>query len=1037
MAWAHRHMERRDAAAAAPDPHGFGSRMAVGALGLDIPTGRRFMGPMLSEDSHSPTVPDHLFTDDSAPLLPGDAAHATGLPTPTKAPGAYTLNPDFIRAQDAKAPPVPHLPEPHAGSFPSYPSSTTPHTTRQITFPRPGDEARRPDGPATPAQPHGVHVRSHASPEPSCRTARVARDAALLPKRNYSLPSALAPQTPKLQLEDYEFTSIESLERKWASVKTESTRMLSSAIYKYYFSHGEWTEFEQVFPGRVLEAWEDFRNKLSLSELAFINTVLVSQNPFSGGQGGQKHIPLLARTIPLAQVVRTMVFAEDMHSRESYSSQGSNGTEVDAQFADWLIARFNAKKPGSTLSPSDTTFEEPSAKAPQQPAPDAPSRGRSLDPKQSQQSVPTKSAPQTPIPRAPAPQTPATQTPAPRAQAPQTPAPRKSVDQVPAKRSMAAPLLAGRASIEMRPAMRERVVHKSVSQTPVRAPQAEKPRPQYEFPRQEPAAQEPAAASNGLRPKSAMTLSGTGAPAPQASEKPATPGGKARRMFSFGSRSELRPATAAEAPRRPSITMPTIFQSFRKGSRADVPPPADVLAAAGGHDINLPPSPPPAQSDRPSTASSSTSRTRRHTHNFFSSRPVEVRSPAEPGPAGRRLTREMQMKDLPPLPPNATEISQLARLLEADVRVKATQSASMLRQQPGVLAHFSSHAELNHRTAGIAQVSDMSQRLADAATISERSQRMADAAAVSGKSQRMADAASISEKGRRTASPAPDRTPRRPSVAASTHGYELAAATPARSCSRESGSTEIARAVFNWRPAPQCGDTSWGFAISPLALREPMERKQSNAVQLVVHSHTPTMNRRDLPAPEGTKSRTTPRRAREARLNAAAKEAKPPADSAEAKPAAANSGKPAEAAVPPQAATTERPATAAPAPAPAMAADAAPALPKAKMPQDKACARPVPASGVRGVLYELAYLSTQGKNVWSKSEHIFAHMAETGLEVNRIAEQDFFDFCVDELLKASNDASHDLQSMGNKVVARKLYQSFNTKLSTLLAGSAL
>ncbi|KAJ2717102.1 hypothetical protein H4R19_000187 [Coemansia spiralis] len=982
-------MERRGATTAAADPRVFGDRLGFGTLGLDIATGRRFMGTLMADESHSPTVPDHLFTDDVPPSQL--VAHANGLPTPTKAPGAYTLNPDFVRAQDAKTPPVPHLPALYAGSFP-------PQAPQPITFPRPDDEARPLDDTADRAPPQGTRTPGHASPEPNGRAARQAggaREPSLFPKRNYSLPAALAPQTPKLQLEGYEFTSIESLERKWANVKTESTRMLSSAIYKYYFSQGEWTEFEQVFPGRVLEAWEDFRNKLSPSELAFINTVLVSQNPFSSGQGGQKHIPILARTIPLAQVVRTMVFSEDMRSRESHTSQSSNGAEVEAEFADWLITRFNAKKPGSTLSPSEPTFDEPRAKAPlpttaaaaaaapdapprsrQERAPDAPSRSRSPEPKQ------------------PPPQ---------RLGVP------KSAPPTPAAHPTAVPRPAERPSIDRGPAVRERIVHEPVGQYPARAKQAEKSRAQYEFPPQEPAVPAhkslglgDAAPSRELRPRSAMTFSGTadaGAAAPPPADEALAAGDtKTRRKFTFGSRSELRPSTpAATHTRRPSITMPTIFQSWRKGSRADAPPPADVLAAPYEHDVNLPPPSPPAQGERPTTAGSTGSRARRHTHNFFSSRPVETRPPSEVGRTGRRLTREVQMKDLPPLPPNAAEITQLARLIETDVRIKATQSASMLRKQPGVLAHFSSHAELGPRMAAVLD--------------KPRTSSMADAA----------------DKGRR-----------RPSVATLSNGH---VPTTPGSRPRESGSTEITRAVFDWRPAPPSGDASWGFVVSPLAYREPMARKQSNAVQLVVHSHTPTMNRRNLPPPEGTQPKVTPRRGREARLQAA-KEARPSVDGAEAKQraasdapkpdpavaAAADGGKAVEAAPPAQTAAAE----------PAVpAVDKAPELPKATMPQDEPKSRPVPASGVRGVLYELAYLSTQGKNVWSKSEHIFSHMAETGLEVNRIAEQDFFDYCVDELLKASNDASHDLHSMGNKKVAKKLYESFNAKLSILLAGSAL
>ncbi|KAJ2136357.1 hypothetical protein IW136_003937, partial [Coemansia sp. RSA 678] len=121
-----------------------------------------------------------------------------------------------------------------------------------------------------------------------------------------------------------------------------------------------------------------------------------------------------------------------------------------------------------------------------------------------------------------------------------------------------------------------------------------------------------------------------------------------------------------------------------------------------------------------------------------------------------------------------------------------------------------------------------------------------------------------------------------------------------------------------------------------------------------------------------------------------------------------------------------------------------PKLPTARMPQSQLGlpsghnAKPASEmSGVRGVLYELAYLSTQSKSVWSKSDHIFANLSKSGLEVNRIAEQDFFDFCVDELLKYSSDASQDLEAMGNKKMAKKLYESFNAKLSILLAEAVL
>ncbi|KAJ2798667.1 hypothetical protein H4R20_004738 [Coemansia guatemalensis] len=981
VAWTHRHMDSRSGVgkSGSADSRAFRDRSGIGALGLDLHPNRRFMGAILGSEHlqlHSPTVPNNLFIEDtqppplpSPPLPPvADAttvtarniertmpSHGTGLES--KVRGNYALNPGFMRTQEEREmPPLPPLPKVHPGSFPSYPADMLP---KPISFPRSNDESSQNDSntatpvnggggeggggyaaakaPTTTPTPHGQSVRSSNNRQP-----------ALYPKRNYSLPAALMPPQPKLALENYEFTSIESLERKWADAKTESTRILSSAIYKYYFSHGEWKEFEQVFPSKVLEAWEEFQSKLSPSELGFLNTVLVSQNPFSSDQGSQeKHVQVLARTIPLSQMVRTMVFSEEMRPRESYSSQGSNGPEIDPEFADWLITRFNSKRPDTSMSPSEPTFEE--------------SRKKSLLPPPTQEQRQQKEEKQ--VAREERAQKPAEQ-----------PVERKPREQQHAK---------------------PKTPHKFPEQDP--AAQAAPPMPkQPETMLHEPVPSHKAlglwpSGPKGARPKSAMSIMSGMSSISLVDGKQSMEQERPRRKFTFGGKSEQK-ADRPVTPRRPSINMPSIFQSWRKGSRADAPPADDF-------DMNLPPSP-RKKTERPVTASNSISRARRHTHNFFSSQSTESRPSSESIRSSHRITREIQMKDLPPLPPNAAEFSQLSK--KADMNsVKATQSASILRRAPGMLAHFSSHTELGQRMA--------------AAFDKPRSTSLT-----------MENA----EKARR-----------RPSVAAPSL---MEAASTKSSRSRESGSTEIVPACYDWRVAPLDEDINWGFSISPLALRDPVEHKKANASLFVVHAHSPTKNRRGRAPRKSSRDPSARSVSREKSKLSNALTAKlsastiGPEDTQDSKP---------EAPSPEQDPKTPDP------PEQNSKMPDPPELPKTKMPQSQlglgvsesapkpgASNSPAPSStlaGVRGVLYELAYLSTQGKNVWAKSDHIFTNMIKTGLEVNRIAEQDFFDFCVDELLKASNDASQDLQAMGSKKVAKKLYESFNTKLSTLLAGSAL
>ncbi|KAJ2083074.1 hypothetical protein H4R24_001113 [Coemansia sp. RSA 988] len=963
VAWTHRHLDSRDGVgnSGGADSSAFRDRSGIGALGLDLHPSRRFMGAILGSEHlqlHSPTVPNNLFIEDTQPppLPPPPVADVTvvksrniehSMPSPGTSleptvRGNYMLNPGFMRVQEEREmPPLPPIPKVHPGSFPLYPDMPP----IPISFPHTNDESCLNNGnTAVPLNGGGGYAAPKVAATISTSRGQIVRSSsskqpALYPKRNYSLPAALMPPQPKLALGNYEFTSIESLERKWADAKTESTRILSSAIYKYYFSHGEWKEFEQVFPSKVLEAWEEFQSKLSPSELGFLNTVLVSQNPFSSDQGSQeKHVQVLARTIPLSQMVRTMVFSEEMRPRESYSSQGSNSPEIDPEFADWLITRFNSKRPDTSMSPSEPTFEESRKKS------------QLLPPSQEQQQ--------------------------------QKEEVKQEVKEERAQQSVEKPV--ERKSREQQHG-RPKTPHKFPEQDP--AARTAPPMPKEpETMHHEPVSSHKAlglwpSGPKGTRPKSAMSIMSGMSSISIIDGRQSIEHEKTRRKFTFGGKSEQK-ADKPVTPRRPSINMPSIFQSWRKGSKADAPP-------ADNFDINLPPSP-RKKTERPVTASNSISRARRHTHNFFSSQSTESRPSSESIRSSHRITREIQMKDLPPLPPNAAEFSQLSK--KADVNsVKASQSASILRRAPGMLAHFSSHTELGQRMA--------------AAFDKPRSTSLTTENA---------------EKARR-----------RPSVAAPS----LMESTSTKSSrSRESGSTEIVPACYDWRVAPLDEDTHWGFSISPLALRDPVEHKKANASLFVVHAHSPTQNRRGRASRKSSKDPSARSVSREKSKLSTALTAKLSAstivaeDTQDHKPEVSSAEDHPKMPDPPE-------------------------LPKTRMPQSQlglgvsesvpnpdAPSNPAPSStlaGVRGALYELAYLSTQGKNVWAKSDHIFTNMIKTGLEVNRIAEQDFFDFCVDELLKASNDASQDLQAMGSKKVAKKLYESFNAKLSILLAGSTL
>ncbi|KAJ2125157.1 hypothetical protein IW147_001056 [Coemansia sp. RSA 720] len=1041
VSWAH---QRLDSHANGRAAHAFNDRSKISSLGLSLRPNRRSKAVIRNEDPaqmQSPTVPSGLFVGDSptsmGPVLSLEQTLSTlaaSLEPPKR--GSYTLNPAFMRSWEENNPPVPKLPKIPGGSFPARIKAPLP-TEEPISFPRSDDEPQlircvtavaaplhnetlpppplpvtmqvSPSAPPLPPTIHPAHCAPQMSstveptlnappamrPSPSeriiSRGPSIRKQTALYPKRNYSLPAALAPALPKLKLESYEFTSIESLERKWEETKTETTRLLSSAIYNYYFSHGEWTEFEQVFPGKVLEAWVEFHSKLTPSELAFVNTVLVSQNPFSCVQNGQeKHIPVLARTIPLLQAVRTMVLSEDMRSRESYSAQ-SSGFEIDLEFADWLVTRFNSKKTSMASSPFEKVQEvsqlerieeipqpektEASQSEKKQNAEFSEKAKETLQPEQTQetpQPAQTHEAilPKDSVQKAPSPP------PMPQQTVPQQTMPQQTVPAPVQQR----PVVPKPAMQELNVPEPKAPVTEALAPKPVEAPPAHKSLGLW--------TSTPEAKHTALNPKRSNTFMGIEMRNASVDET-----AKPRRKNLFSGRmSEDAPK---QSMRRPTINIPSVFQAWRKPSTKAVPSALDDL-------INLPPSP---KQKRPDTAARpSSSKSRRHTHNFFASSSGDVndsRASLDSSRSTRRVTREIQMKDLPPLPPNAHEISQLSRI-GAEARIKATQSANVLRKGSSMLTHFSSHSELGQRMAAAFDKPRASSVTTDNA-----------------------------ERGRRK--PSISTPPLRDST--SSKG----------SRSRESESTEIVSMVYEWRPAPQHGDCNWGFAISSLALKQPVGRKKSNAAMFVVNSHTPTMNRRGLPEPH--KPVDAPHKS--PKPVDTANDAQKPVDvpHKSQKPMDALR-KPADTPIVSQSVPESRQMHSQPSPEAAEQDQALhlvpPKLPTARMPQSQLGlpsthnAKPAAAmSGVRGVLYELAYLSTQSKNVWSKSDHIFANLAKSGLEVNRIAEQDFFDFCVDELLKYSSDASQDLEAMGNKKMAKKLYESFNAKLSILLAEAVL
>ncbi|KAJ2113927.1 hypothetical protein IW146_003495, partial [Coemansia sp. RSA 922] len=957
----------------------------IGSLGLSISQNKVPVGSVSIEGGlqqlQSPTLPDDMFFDDSTPVVmpvsrvserPPQLDFALSFEPVSQ--NSYALNPAFGYSwKSSTAPPVPQIPRGFTGSYVTK-INLPPPSESKISFPRPDSDAFLDEEALTGEtlnderehrQPQSAHEtgprKSLKEQVRSYRSGSVNRQVPT-GKRNYSLPAALVPAVPRMDLENYEFASIDRLERKWADVKTESTRMLSSAIYKYYFNHGEWSEFEQVFPTKVLQVWEEFQGKLSSAELAFVNTILVSQNPFSAGENGQeKHIPVLARTIPLSQAVRTMVYSDDMRSRESYSSMGGSGPEIDFAFADWLITHFNTMK-SATFSPTDSTFGE-------------------------------KHNPQT------------------QQEPPKPEALRAAAEKRMSRRFVARSTIASLASLV------------DVSKVSPKPTKSEKPR------RKKGSGDRDASETR----KSTSRRSSSKPPVvfePQAQVVPppqALPQVQAAPQPQYVPQ-QLSQTQSMPPPQRPPTAQP-IYQHMPPARE-----PVTQVPALCATELNLPPPTPHGDYDMPATAvpvSRSGSKSRRHTHNFFSSRSLEFRVSTDSLNSVCRVPREFQMKDLPPLPPNAAEISLISKQnvaggLKGGMAPAMAQGVPVKREntvgkKPGVLSHFSSHLELNRKVAAMALEPEKP------------------------RSSSMTVDTSDGEK-------------TRPSTARSTF---LESRSTKASKARASMAKEPVAMLYDWRHIPMDGNADWGFSISSLVFHQPVVRRKASLPAFVVHANIPTLNRRELPDPQKVGSK--PGTAVAAKRKSTKPTIAPMTTSSPAQPEPLSLVPPPLPSQPlpsnPIPDTEQVEQTTTPQQQQQQSQQSQPAQSKPKKSHEDAEKKPAkPQSqlglglpgngkalgahagaggGVKGVLYELAYLSTQGKNVWSKGEHIFAKMWKTGLEVNRIAEQDFYDFCVDELLKASNDAFQDLQAMGNKATAKKLYESFNAKLTVLLTDSTM
>lgn len=1002
----HRHLEGKDSST---HHHSYRDRQHTKhPLGLNVRSGKGPKEVLLAGEHallQSPTVPNDLFLDENGNKTPGPESRPK---TPLSRNIELTPAPEFaldfgnsgVPVSRTKStpnttdgvfktidihgalPPLPHIPKEYTDIGANHVStiSLTPPNASKFSFPRPGsDEYNEADELALTGETlseEGSNANGKpASPQPRSSekvsksrnmsfkeyTRTKPTDLAQQPKqytpyakRNYSLPANLSTPMPRMELQNYEFSCIERLERKWADVKTESTRMLSSAIYKYYFNHGGWGEFEQVFPNKVLAVWEEFHSKLSPAELSLVNVVLVSQNPFSTGCTGQeKHMPLLARTITLSQAIRTLVYSEDMKTRESFSSQSSTGPEIEADFAEWLITNFNTMKSGNfsqieSLAANNTDKDDESGSSKNKSRKNS-SNSNSTSKHKSQMSLlddPFGSS------------------------SPSSSYGKKDKKSKKKHRSSHGGVL--------RAATEKRLSRRFVA---------------------------PSAVSISDLAKQMDTTASVTNRSVSEQVKPS-----ARRPSFNQQQSILHPdEEAPPVPEIPDIKpMPMPKQSIDEDAKVPqlTKSPTPDLQPLSGTNLNLPPSPKEDVKKKEPTASRpptrSTSKTaRRHTHNFFSSRSTEFRLSTDSLNSMFRVPREFQMKDLPPLPTNANQqngsdgsskpSSRDTTSTNSDTPAAAAaapQRKKSFGKIPGAISHFGSHLELGQRMAAVFDKPRSSSIATDG---SEQRAKRRPSTAMS----------TIMD----------PRTTTKPTKGNQQSQQELRPAT---------ANPVMATRAYNWNPVPAEGNQAWGFKISSLVYHQPMAtRRKSSMPAYVVHANMPTLNRRELPDPEKAANKVRERpKSRAKTISQHPPHQKPFTELKDGKPerirpqAQLGLGiKPATAAPPKVSAPPKTPA-----PTPA-----GPPLPPGG-----------PLNGVRGALYELAYLSTQKKKAWAKNEHVFGKMWKTGLEVNRIAEQDFYDFCVDELLKASSDAFQDLQSMGSKEMSKQLYESFNAKLTVLL-----
>ncbi|KAI8319545.1 hypothetical protein GQ54DRAFT_306213 [Martensiomyces pterosporus] len=850
----------------------------------------------------SPTIPNGIFSEtlQSAHHLQQQPATAHALPPfrfefGSSLESSFELSVAATSQWDQLSPPPPPVPE-----KPKFTHSNSTNSTARY-FPASPKESissssNSSEDPQMMSSLHQVYPASAARADHG--RLHEMQQTTLFPKRNYSLPTTPAPLAV-FELKKYEFASIEQLERKWGEVRTEATKILRSAIYKYYFSHGAWSDFAMVFPEKIVAIWEEFQSKLPASELAYLNVPLISQNPFAPEGYEHPYTPVIARAIPLPQVVRAIVSSGDMRSRKRVSGgDDDQASPADQEFADWLLTRFNAAK----AAPQTMAAEE-------SPPPSASTRSGGYEREQSW------------------------------------------ADSVSLDRVIEDPVLVQRSS------------EQSLN---------------YE----------------GLC--SALSANVT--------------------------------------PRNSS-------QSVDVSSSEQQQPPVEEEEEALP-DLNLPALPPKKAGEKkkvPLKLRNSYKKARRRTQNFFSSNPTSAgwqahqKQPAPPLPINHFT---MQAKALPPIPSSAQSpppsnsydarasdydssdnvpLASLAENLPAPQQ-DSQQWPSAASSYGGPEDSLNLAPDLTHRPVSPASIARGDLGItkpyahSSASLLARPEQRLGSSASTVGQS---VVNLGITPAIRERLGVLPER-PRSSTLTINAgKNLQLTAPTiavpsfldldsPQERDFKGQGGLKGKEFKYDWRYVPPDTGTAWGFQISPMVYHQPLPRLQSMMSSLVIQANIPTLNHRNQPKEaEASKPQPVPQ--------------SQPAPSSPVQRGAVQTDQVQKSAKQHQQQQQQQQ---------HQGAAAASSGSESSAPPD-----------VHLILREVASVSTEKKESWGQFEGVIVRMRMAGLEISRIAEQDFYDFCVDELLKASVDAFNDVSMMGNECMATEIFNSFNYQLNHLLANT--